>query len=52
MKGYSKSNYDAELIVGKIDTAIKNVKMFCNDIRRLQDEVGSNLGDLITYLRG
>ena len=51
LKGYSKNNYDAELIVGKIDTAIKNAKMFCNDIRRLQDEVGTNLGDLIINLR-
>ncbi|MDE7267343.1 MAG: RloB family protein [Lachnospiraceae bacterium] len=52
LKGYTKSNYDAELLIEKIDTAIKNAEMFCNDIQRLQDEVGSNLGDLITYLRG
>lgn len=49
--GYSKSNYDAEFLVSKVDRAIKNSKKFCNDIQRLQDEIGSNLGNLIEILR-
>lgn len=45
---YSNNNYNAELLIGKIDTAMKNVKEFCNNIQQLQSEVGSNLGNLIT----
>lgn len=51
LKGYSKNNYNAELLIGKIDTAMKNVKEFCNNIQQLQSEVGSNLGNLITDLK-
>lgn len=51
LRGYSKSNYDAELLIEKVDIAIKNAEAFCNDIQRLQNEVGTNLGDLITSLR-
>lgn len=36
----------------KIDTAIENAKAFCNDIQLLQDEIGSNLGELILAMKG
>lgn len=49
--GYSKSNYDAERLVSRVNYAIKNVKEFCNDIQQLQDEIGSNLGCLMEKLR-
>lgn len=52
MKGYHKSNYDAEFFMDKIDTAIENAKAFCNDIQLLQDEIGSNLGELILAMKG
>ncbi len=51
LKGYCKSHYNAVPLIDKVDTAIRNVKVFCNDIERLKDEVGSNLGDLIMDLR-
>ncbi len=51
LPGYSKNNYDAELLVSRVDIAIKNEKAFCEDIWQLRDKVGSNLGDLITALR-
>ena len=51
LKGYCKSHYNAVSLIDKVDTAIRNVKVFCNDIERLKDEVGSNLGDLIMDLR-
>ncbi len=44
-------DYDAELLVSRVDIAIKNEKAFCEDIWQLRDKVGSNLGDLITALR-
>lgn len=51
LPGYSKSNYNAEFLVLRVDNAIKNEKAFCEDIKLLQDEAGSNLGSLIMDLR-
>ena len=51
LKGYSKSKYDTEWLMEKMDVAMKNVEAFCSDIWRLQEEVGSNLGDLIKSMK-
>lgn len=48
---YKKKRYNAEEIVGKIDVAIKNAKCFCQDIDKLEDSLGSNIGMLIENLR-
>lgn len=34
-----------------IDIAIKNEKEFCEDIQRLKDSIGSNIGILIEDMR-
>ncbi|KDE61673.1 RloB family protein [Fusobacterium necrophorum] len=48
---YSKTRYDAELLVKNIDKAIENEKMFCEDIEDLKNQLGSNLGVLIQEMR-
>ena len=49
--GYKKSSYHAEEFVKNIDIAIKNEKEFCEDIQRLKDSIGSNIGILIEDMR-
>ena len=51
LKGYKKTNNKAGELVLKVDTAIKNVKNYCDSISDLKDKVGSNLGDLFRELR-
>lgn len=48
---YKKETYNAEVIVKKIDVAIKNAKCFCQDIEELENFLGSNIGMLIENLR-
>ena len=48
---YSKSSYNAEVLVKNIDKAIENEKRFCEDVEKLECSVGSNLGRLITLMR-
>ncbi|HEY5556023.1 RloB family protein [Acetobacterium sp.] len=48
---YRKSSYNARKLIKKIDTAIKNEKMFCESIEQLENTVGSNLGELIEEMR-
>lgn len=43
---FKKNRYDADSLVLKLQTAIVNVKTFCEDIDHLENEVGSNLGKL------
>ena len=49
---YNKNKYNAELLIEKIDLAIENEKRFCEDIERLKNELGSNVGLLIQELKG
>lgn len=48
---YNKNKYNAELLIEKIDLAIENEKRFCEDIERLKNELGSNVGLLIQELK-
>lgn len=48
---YKKNNFDAELLVRKIDTAIKNEKEFAENINQLKTEIGSNIGEFVEELR-
>ena len=51
IRGYKKSRYNAIELVGRIDIAIANEKFYCEDIVELKNEVGSNVGLLVTELR-
>ncbi len=51
IKGFKKSKYDASAFVRNIDTAIKNEKNFCEDLKTLKNCVGSNIGILINEMR-
>lgn len=48
--GYSKQSVNIENLVDKVSVAIANEKLFCEDVVRLKDTVGSNVGCLITRL--
>lgn len=49
--GYKKSSYRAEELIKNIDKAIKNEKMFCENVVALENSVGSNIGILIENMR-
>ena len=49
--GYKKSRYDARALVRNVDIAIGNEKQFCEDIKQLENTVGSNVGLLICEMR-
>lgn len=51
LPGYSKVKYSADEIALKVDIAIENEEKFCEDIGKLKDKVGSNVGFLIKTLR-
>lgn len=51
LKKYKKSNYDADKLVKNVDTAISNEKRYCEDIEKLKNEVGCNIGLLIEDMR-
>lgn len=48
---YKKSSYQAEELVRDIDKAIQNEKEFCEDVVKLENSVGSNIGRLIEKMR-
>lgn len=48
---YGKNSYKAVEIVKHIDKAIENEKKFCEDVVRLKNKVGSNLGRLIEEMK-
>ena len=50
-RGYNKASYDAKYFVKRVDKAIKNEKEFCEDLEKLEYELGSNVGLLIEELR-
>lgn len=43
---FSKNNYDADKVVLNLQKAIDNEKNFCEELSSLENEVGSNLGNL------
>ena len=49
--GYNKSSYHSEKLVKNIDKAIENEKKFCEDIEKLENSVGSNIGRLVQKMR-
>ncbi len=49
--GYDKSNLNFDMFVDKIDEAIKREKNYCEDVEKLKDNVGSNIGVLIDNMR-
>lgn len=48
---YKKNSYNADLLVHSIDTAIKNEKVFSEDLTNLKTKIGSNIGLFIEELR-
>ncbi len=48
---YKKTFYDAEALVKNIDRAIVNEKSFCEDVEKLENSLGSNIGILIDEMR-
>jgi len=51
-RGVSKRQIPFDLLVDKVDTAIENEKEFCEDISGLKKTIGSNIGQLMTELKG
>lgn len=48
---YKKTCYNADILVKNIDKAIENEKRFCEDIEKLENTLGSNVGRLIDEMR-
>lgn len=48
---YRKTKYDVSELMKKINTAIANEKLFCEDEENLKDEIGSRVGILISEMR-
>ena len=51
MPGYKKSKYNVDILLSKIDMAIKNEKKFCEDEEKLECTLGSRVGLLIEEMR-
>lgn len=49
--GYKKNRYNADGLMDRIDQAIENEKMFCEDVLELRESVGCNIGKLMTQMR-
>lgn len=52
LPGFKKSKYDAESLMPRVDLAIAQEKMVCEDEAELEHTVGSRVGILIQELRG
>ena len=48
---YSKSNYSVMPLIERIDKAIQNEKLFCEDAEMLKNHIGSRVGLLVEELR-
>jgi len=48
---FRKSKYNTDIFIENIDRAILNEKKFCEDIKGLMNEIGSNIGKLIIELK-
>jgi len=51
LPGYTKRKYNVGLLMDRIEKALKNEKMYCEDIEELEHTLGSNVGLLIQELR-
>lgn len=51
MPGFTKSKYDVDALMQRIDKAISNEKQFCEDDQELEYTVGSKIGLLLEELR-
>lgn len=51
LPGYSKSKYDSEELLKRIDKAVVNEKQFCENDIELEYSVGSKVGMLVEELR-
>lgn len=47
MKHYTKANYDTDILMKQIPTAIKNEKEFSEDLEELENQLGSRVGFLM-----
>lgn len=45
---YTKSNYNADMLMERISVAIENEKRFCENIEELENQLGSTVGLLLT----
>jgi len=50
MKRYSKNNYDANMLMTKISTAIKNETQYCESLPELENQLGSTVGLLLAEI--
>ncbi len=50
LPGYSKSNYKTETLMKRVEMALKNEEEFCEELDRLREKVGSNVGKVIKEL--
>lgn len=48
---YKKNKFDVKYLMSKVDDAIENEKQYCEDVIDLKNNIGSNIGKLITELR-
>ncbi len=48
---YNKASYDTEKLIENIDKAIENEKLFCENIKDLENQLGSSIGKLISKMR-
>lgn len=52
LPGYSKGKYNVQLLMGRVEKAIQNEKLYCEDVRELEHTVGTNVGVLIREMQG
>ena len=50
LPGYRKDKYNVDILMERVEFAVRNEKKFCEDIEHLESEVGSNIGLLIEEL--
>ena len=50
MPSYNKNSYDALSLMDKVNVAIKHEKAFCEDVEKLNNNIGSNIGQFISQL--
>lgn len=52
LPGYTKGKYNAEALIRRIEEAVRNVELFCQDNELLRELLGSSVGRLIEELKG
>lgn len=51
LPGYSKSNYNAAVLMKRMKVALLNEEVFCEDINDLKERLGSNIGLLMKEIK-